>query len=87
MESEVIKPKDSEWLRLIAGSECIPLNKWSMHQEGRVVCDGLMVLCSVIANTFTRRLDHMHYAAYALTRGVVAKVIIKFKVSVCFLCG
>ena len=31
LESEVSKPTDSVWLRLIAGSDCIPLNKWSMH--------------------------------------------------------
>ena len=86
LESEVIKLADSEWLRLIADSECIPLNKWSMHQEGQAVCDGLTVLCSVVAETFTRRADHIQYAAYALTRGVVAKAIIEFKVSVCFLC-
>jgi len=34
LESEVSKLTDSVWLRLIAGSECIALNKWSMHREG-----------------------------------------------------
>ena len=63
LESEVRNPTDSVWLRLITGSECIPLNKCSMHREGRVVCDGLTVLRSVVANTSTRRADHMQYAA------------------------
>ena len=63
LESEVSKPTDSEWLRLITGSECIPLNKWSIHQEGQMVCDGLTVLCSVVASMVTRRADHIQYAA------------------------
>ena len=63
LESEVSKPTDLVWLRLISGLECIPLNKWSMHQECRVVCDGLTVLHYAVVNTFTRQTDHIQYAA------------------------
>ena len=45
LESEVIKLPDSGWLRLITDSECIPLNKWSMHREGSRDCAGFTVLC------------------------------------------